>query len=216
MITIYHLGVSQSDRIVWLMEELDLPYRLEWFDRGADMMAPPPYRALHPMGTAPTIRDGDLVLGEAAAIVEYIINRHGGGRLGVAKDQPNYPDYLYWMSFSGSFQANIALVRMAKNSEEESAAAKRTLEFAGGREQRFLAFLDKRLGESPYLGGPELTGADIMNVFNLTTWPMFGGPSVDHLPNVAAYIDRIRARPAYQKAMAIAGPLAKKPASSTS
>ena len=92
MITIYHLGVSQSDRIVWLMEELGLPYQLEWFDRAESGLAPLEYKALHPVATAPVIRDGDLVLCESQAIVEYIINRHGNGRFGVDKDQPNYPD----------------------------------------------------------------------------------------------------------------------------
>lgn len=214
MITIYHLGVSQSDRLVWLMEELGLPYQLEWFDRGPDQMAPQEYRALHPMGTAPIIRDGDLVMAEAAAIVEYIINRHGDGRLGVDKDQPNYSDYLFWMSFSGSYQANAALTRVTNSLKNEgnSEAAARTLQFAGGREQRMLDLVEQRLSESDYLAGPELTGADIMNVFNFTTWPMFGGPKVDHLSNVCAYLERISERPAYRKAMAIAGPAAKRPA----
>jgi glutathione S-transferase len=213
MITIYHLGVSQSDRVVWLMEELGLPYHLEWFDRGADQLAPQEYRDLHPMGTAPIIRDGELVLAEAAAIVDYLIQRHGDGRLGVAKDQSNYADYLFWMSFSGSYQANIALTRVTHSLENDanSEAAARTLQFAGGREQRMLDLVERRLGENDYLAGPELTGADIMNVFNFTTWPLFGGPKVDHLPNVCAYFKRIRERPAYQKAMAIAGPGAKKP-----
>ena len=72
MLTIYHLGVSQSDRIVWLMEELGLPYELEWFDRGPDGLAPPEYLALHPCGTAPVVKDGDQTLTESAVILEYI------------------------------------------------------------------------------------------------------------------------------------------------
>src|ERR1700744_4508242 len=86
MITIYHLGVSQSDRVVWLMEELGLPYQLKWFDRDQDRLAPPEYVALHPAAMAPVIKDGDLVLAESVAIVQYIAHRHGGGRLTVPPD----------------------------------------------------------------------------------------------------------------------------------
>ena len=109
MITIYHLGVSQSDRIVWLMEELALPYQLEWYDRGENGLAPAEYLALHPAATAPVIRDGDLVLCESAAIVEYISQRYGEGKLSVASDQPNFPDYLYWMQLPCRLNASNRL-----------------------------------------------------------------------------------------------------------
>src|SRR5215467_13768318 len=122
MLTIHHLGVSQSDRIVWLMEELGLPYELRWYDRGADFLAPPEYRALHPAGTAPIIDDGDVRLCESAAIVEYIIQRHGKGRLGVASSQPNYPDYLFWMTFSNSLQS-MFFMRALLNAIPEPARA---------------------------------------------------------------------------------------------
>jgi glutathione S-transferase len=116
MITIYHLGVSQSDRIVWLMEELGLPYKLEWFDRGADRLAPPEYLALHPASMAPVIKDGDRVLAESVAIVQYIAHKYGGGvaivqyiahkygggRLTVAPSAENYADYLYWLQFNNN------------------------------------------------------------------------------------------------------------------
>ena len=102
MITIYHLGVSQSDRIVWLMEELGLPYELVWFHRGADRLAPPEYLALHPAAMAPVIADGDLVLAESIAIAQYIAHRHGGGRLTVAPSAEGYPDYLYWLQFNNN------------------------------------------------------------------------------------------------------------------
>ena len=79
MITIHHLGVSQSDRIVWLMEELGLPYELKWYRRGPDRLAPSEFLALHPAATAPIIQDGDTVLAESGAIVEYICHRYAGG-----------------------------------------------------------------------------------------------------------------------------------------
>ncbi len=210
MITIYHLGVSQSDRIVWLMEELGLPYELEWFDRLPSMFAPPEYKALHPVATAPTIRDGDKVFCESLAIVEYIVNRHAGGRLGVAVDAPNYADYLYWLSFSNSLMASV-MAMMA--GDPQSADPMRAM-FARASAERvtlYLNHLNLRLGEEDYLAGPEFSAADVQNMFALTTMPKFGGPGIGHLPNVVAYVERISARPAYQRAMAIAGPDAVRP-----
>lgn len=113
MITIHHLGVSQSDRVVWLMEELDLPYRLKWHKRMESGVAPNEYLALHPTATAPVIEDDGEVLTESAVIVEYICHRYAGGKLTVRPDQSNYTDYLYWMHFNnnilGLFFAKSAL-----------------------------------------------------------------------------------------------------------
>lgn len=211
MITIYHLGMSQSDRIVWLMEELELPYQLEWYDRDEEGLAPESYRALHPAGTAPIVRDGDVVLCESAAIVEYIIHRHGGGRLGVAPEQENYPDYLYWMNFNTSFQATFFVDLALKHAGVEAAADNLVAKALARRQSAYLKFLEDRLGEVDYLAGPDFTAADIMVAFNVTTLPAFGIPGIANLPNVQAYIARLGERPAYARAMAIAGPQARRP-----
>ena len=121
MLTIHHLGVSQSDRIVWLMEELGLPYELKWYDRGPDGLLPPEYLALHPAATAPVIADGERVLAESAAIVEYISHRYGGGRLSVAPDRPNYPDYLYWMHFNNNVQG-LFFAKLAAGAQSGASA----------------------------------------------------------------------------------------------
>lgn len=210
MITIHHLGVSQSDRVVWLMEELNLPYQLKWYNRQENGSAPEEYLALHPAATAPVIQDGDLVLAESGAIVEYICHRYGGGKLTVGPDQPNYAEYLYWMYFNnnvqGLFFAKLALGTQAPGPEAEriGAVLKR-------REDRYYHYLDQRLGVSPYLAGPEFTCADVMVTFNLTSLPLFGSRPVDDLPNVQSYVKRIGERPAYKKAMEIAGPAAVPP-----
>lgn len=95
MITIHHLGVSQSDRVVWLMEKLGLPYQLKWYKRGEDHLAPPAHLALHPAAAAPVIEDNGLVLTESAVILEQICHRHARGRLTVGPSQPNHSEYLY-------------------------------------------------------------------------------------------------------------------------
>lgn len=210
MITIHHLGVSQSERIVWLMEELGLPYKLKWYDRKANRLAPDELLALHPTAMAPVIEDGGRVLTESAVIVEYICHRYAGGKLTVQPAQPNYYDYLYWMHFNNSTMG----LRFAKSVLGAGAAgpvADTMSELVKRREEQFYGYLNRRLGESPYLGGPEFTCADIMSVFRLTTAILFGARRIDDLPAVVDYVRRIEARPAYRKAMSIAGPKAVAP-----
>lgn len=212
MITIHHLGVSQSDRIVWLMEELGLPYELKWYDRGEDFLAPPEYRALHPAGTAPIITDGDLVLAESTAIVEYISQRYGEGRLSTAVDDPNYPHYLYWMHFNNNLQSALFIKMAVTASGAEPGAENLVMTTTLRREAGIYAALEQRLGESEYLGGPQFGCADIMSLFNLTSLAMLGAKTPDaDTPNTLAYVERVTARPAYIKAMSIAGPAATRP-----
>ena len=213
MITIHHLGVSQSDRVVWLMEELELPYELKWYDRGEDFLAPPEYRALHPVGTAPIIRDGDLVMAESTAIVEYISQRHGGGRLSVPVDDPDYPHYLFWMQFNNNLQSVLFIKVAVQSTGAELGEGNLMLTTTGRREEGLYRALEERLAESPYLGGPEFSCADIMSAFNLTSLGMLGAREIDDsMPNTRDYVERVTARPAYQKAMSIAGPGAQRPA----
>lgn len=210
MITIYHLSNSQSDRIVWLMEELGLPYKLEWFDRGPDMFAPPEYKALHPVATAPTIRDGDTVICDSAAVIYYILYRHAGGRLAVPVDSPHFADFLYWMSFTPSVQGTIAQ-KLAANPDDTDPTRRMYYRSACERLEVYYRHLEMRLGEVPYLAGPEFTAADVHIMFTLTTMTRWGGPAIDHLKNVVDYVKRVTQRPAYIKAMAMVGPDAKRP-----
>jgi len=207
MITIHHLGVSQSERIVWLMEELELPYRLKWYKRKQNRLAPDEYLALHPAATAPIIEDGDLMLAESAAIAEYICHRYADGKLTVRPEQSNFAEYLYWMHFNnnvlGLFFAKAALRAGAHGPEAERMGG-----LIKRREEGYFRFLEQRLGDSAYLAGPEFTCADVTVVFQLTTAVLFGGRSIDDLPNAISYVRRIESRPAYIRAMAIAGPKA--------
>ena len=131
MLTVHHLRRSQSERIVWLCEELGLNYELKCYDRNkTDMLAPPEYKALHPMGIAPVITDGDLVLGESGAIVEYILAKYGPGGLVRGPADPDFARYLYWLHFAnGTLQPvmgrNMMLHRLAVPAEQPMAGAMR-------------------------------------------------------------------------------------------
>lgn len=203
MLTVHHLRISQSERIVWLCEELGLYYELKLYDRRADnRLAPDEYKALHPMGIAPVITDGDLVLGESGAICEYIAATYGNGRLMVRPGEANYVDYLFWFHFTNAtFMTNgmMGLVAMSMGATELPP-------FVADRTAKAWAMVEARLGEADYFAGPELTLPDIMMGFNLTTSRMFNNMSLDGFPNLKAYLQRIGARPAYQRAMAKAEP----------
>lgn len=201
MLTVHHLGRSQSERIVWLCEELGLDYELKRYERDpVTRLAPPEYKALHPIGTAPVIFDGDLVLGESGAIIEYIIATHGGGRLARRHGHPEFAQYLYWLHYAnGSFQALLHRTLVARRLEPPP--EHRVLIDLQARLGRALGFLNGRLGESSYLGGEELTAADIMIVFSLTTMRMFTQYDLKTYPNILAYLRRIGAREAYRRAM---------------
>ena len=203
MLTVHHLGISQSERIVWLCEELGLDYELKRYERRADnRLAPDEYKALHPMGIAPVITDGDLVLGESGAICDYLCARTGG-RLRPAADHPDFADHLFWFHWSnGTFMTTLMMQLVLAAGGENNPTAL----FVNDRSRRGWAMVEARLGEAPFFGGANLTTADIMMVYCLTTSRAFRGTSIEPFPNVKAYLERIGARPAYQRAMAKAEP----------
>ncbi|WP_434388713.1 glutathione S-transferase family protein [Melittangium boletus] len=206
MLTLHHLGRSQSERIVWLCEELGLDYELKRYSRRADnRMAPPEYQALHPMGTAPILTDGDVVLGESGAICDYVIQTHGEGRLAVKRGEPGFADYLYWFHFAnGTLQPVLLQVWSLERVDPSDKNA--PLRMARERFSRVFATVEQRLGEVPYLVGEALTAADIMIVFSLTTMRLFNRCDLSPWPNILAYLQRIGARPAYRRAMQKAEP----------
>ena len=205
MLTVHHLGISQSERAVWLCEELGLDYAMIRYDRRADnRLAPDEYKALHPMGIAPVITDGDLVLGESGAICDYINAKYGEGRLAPTVDDADFADHLFWFHWSnGTFMATL-MMQLVLNMNGSAEAA--TSGFVGDRATKAWAMIEARLGEAEFFGGRNLTTADIMMVYCLTTARGFRGLKLDGLPNTAAYLQRIGARPAYQRAMAKAEP----------
>ena len=204
MLTVHHLGISQSERIVWLCEELGIDYTFKRYERRADnRLAPDEYKALHPMGIAPVITDGGLVLCESGAICDYICARYGDGRLSPKPKDPDFADHLFWFHWSnGTFMTTLMMqLVLSRRGEGNPAAA-----FVEDRSRRGWDMVEKRLSETPFFGGRNLTTADIMMVYCLTTSRAFRGLSIDAYPNLKAYLARIGERPAYQRAMAKAEP----------
>ena len=208
MLTVHHLGVSQSERIVWLCEELGVPYELKLYARDpVTRLAPPEYKALHPVGTAPIITDGDVVLPESGAIMEYIIGKYGQGRLAVGPEAPNFADYLFWFHFANaSMLPRQSGLMGARASADPNAEESPRARFMRDRAEKAWGLVEQRLGATPWFAGPDFTAADIIMVFTLTTMRAFVPVALENRPNIRAYLQRVAERPAYQCAMAKGDP----------
>jgi len=205
VITVYHLTISRSERIVWLMEELGLEYRMEVHPREANGAAPAAMRAIHALGKAPIIRDGDTVLAESGAIVEYVVQRHGGGRLAIPAADPGFARYTYWMHFAEGSLMSLMLIALVLARVPEAKGSRVTARIAQ-RMKDMLAYVDAELGAGPWFAGERFTAADVMMVFPFTTMRRYLEYDLAPYPNIAGYMKRIEARPAYARAMTLAGP----------
>lgn len=208
---IHHLRLSQSERILWLCEELSLPYTLHTHIRNPTTgRAPPSLTAIHPVGTAPVMIDDTptppVVLAESGAIVEYIINVYGGGRLAVKPGESNYAEYLSWFHFANA-SLQVAVSRMmlisrlpAPTSEQQPNPM---VQLVTTKLTTILSLLDARLSHTnAYLAGDDLTAADIMSVFSLTTMRGFASKvELGGYGAILAYLGRVAGREAYKRAM---------------
>jgi len=175
--------------VLWLCEELGLPYELKSYDREPSMAAPPEYKALTPFGTSPVIQDGGLTLGESGAIVEYICMKHGGGRLVLGPDHRDYADYLFWFHFANGSMVPAYMIEHITTAAGIAAGPSPT------RGERVTAIIEARLGEASYFAGSEFTAADVMMVL-----PRFAERmDLANLPNTRAHIERVTARPAWKR-----------------
>ena len=201
MLIVHHLGKSQSERVVWLCEELEIPYELKCYARDAKtMLAPADYKALHSIGSAPVINDGGLVLAESGAIVDYIVAKYGKGRLTLGAGDPDFAPFLYWFHFAnGTLQANLG--RLMILNRLKLADDNPILLATKARVDRAFELVEARMGEAEYLAGRAFTTADIMMGFSLTTMRYFQPYDLARCPNIIGYLARIGARPAYRRAM---------------
>ncbi len=200
-VTIYHLEGRRSERIVWLMEELNFPYELVYTrgDLGASMAA---IRALgHGMPVAPTVVYGDQVIVESGAIIEMILDRHAPDKLKPALESPEYSTYLMWMHYAeGSLAARLFSDYRAWNIQPPERRSPLV------DSENVVQFADDFLAENNWFGGEEFSAADIMMMFPLNVATSLGLVDEELFPNVAAWKLKTEARPAYQRMLAKARP----------
>lgn len=201
MLTIHHARHARSVRVIWLCEELGLPYRLSpvAFDPAA--LARPEYRALHPLGQIPVVEDGEITLYESGAIVQYLLERHGAGRLEPAAAGPAAAraEYLQWFHYGEATVARCCqdIVR-ARFQKPESERVPEVLPQARKRYASALGVVERRLEQREFICG-QFSAADIMLSYGISVGKIVGELPSD-LPHVAAYLARLKARPAYARA----------------
>ena len=194
----HHLARSQSERVVWLCEELELPYELKRYEREETGAAPPAYKALHPFGTAPVITDGDFVLGESGAILDYICRKLAGGKLALGPDHPDFAPYLYWFNFANASMVAGMMMDIVAQRLGSPVLSNRT--------DKAFETANARLGAVPYFAGSEFTAADIMMAYTFTSVSGFVQIDFSPYPNILAYRQRLAERPGFQRARAKAEP----------
>ena len=198
---IHHAPNSRSVRALWLFNELDLPYELEIYPLGDKSMRTPEYLKVHPLGRVPALEDGDLTIFESGAIVQYVLEKYGDGTMVPAPDSIDYPIYLQWLHYAEGMimpQVNIIVVETIFLPEERRNQT--NVDRATKLLTRMLTAVDMHLQDRDFLAG-EFSGADIMTGHACIVSARLGADISDK-PNIAAYIDRLEARPALQKAWA--------------
>lgn len=200
-VTIYHLEGRRSERIVWLMEELDLPYTLAF--KPADMTATSAsLRAINPaMPVYPTVKYGDQILVESGAIIDTIVNRHAPGRLTPALASPDYPYHLMWMHYAEGSLASRAIADYRVWQIKPPTERSRLVD-----SEQVVQFAEDYLGKHPWFGGADFSTADIMMLFPLNFAMQLNIVDKTQFPNITAWKAKIEARPAYQRMVAKARP----------
>ena len=219
MIVVHHLENSRSQRILWLLEELALPYELRLYRRDPEtMLAPAALRAVHPLGKSPVISDGERVVAESAVIIEYLLDHYGEGRLRPALATPAYDDYRYWLHFAeGSVMPYLVMKLVFRKVETgpmpffvrpiaRRIAAEVGRQFIDPNVQQIVAYIDVWLQQHRWFAGEELSAADIQMSFVMEALASQEALCAPY-PAVQAYVQAMRARPAYQRALQRGGPL---------
>ena len=213
MITVHHLNNSRSQRILWLLEELGLDYEVKRYQRDAKtMLAPPSLRKVHPLGKSPVITDGDLTLAESGAIVDYLIERYGAGRLTPAAGTPEKLRYTYWLHYAEGSAMPPLLLKLVFDKIEtapmpffvrpiaKAISGKAKSSFIEPQIRQHLDYLEGELNKNDWFVGNEFSGADIQLSFPLEGAAARGGLGTSR-PRLMDFLKRIHARPADQRAV---------------
>lgn len=218
MITLHHLENSRSQRILWLLEELGVDYRLKRYQRDTKTgLAPPDLLTVHPLGKSPVITDGDITVAESGAIIEYLVDNYDNGHLLPAAGTVERRAYTYWLHYAeGSFMPLMILALIMGRVETapmpffikpiaKGIVARVRGSYLGPNTKRHLDFMESALEQSPWFCGEQLTAADIQMSFVLEAAEVRTNLAADY-PNLAGFLERVRARPAYQAALKKGGP----------
>jgi glutathione S-transferase len=202
MIEVHHLNASRSRRITWLLEELGADYKLIMYKRDATTnLAPPELKAISPLGKAPVIRDNGAVIFESGAIIEYLIRRYGNGRFAPPMGSADYNRYIQLLHYAEGSAMLPLMLRLYVGRLGEAGAP--LMPRIQSETENHLGFLNNELANRDYFVGNDLTGADVQLAFVAQVAILFGGRDV--FPNLTKFVDRIEARPAYQRAMTKGG-----------
>lgn len=202
MLTLHHLNDSRSQRILWLLEELGVPYELKRYQRDAKTrLAPPELTAIHPLGKSPVIVDGDVKIAESGAIVDYIIRRYGKGAMMPARDSADFEAYCEWLHYAeGSAMLPLMLNLYVSRLKEAGAPLHPRID---SELANHLDYVEAALQGRQFFVGDALTGADIQMSFVPEMAKAFG--RLAPYANLAAWLDRMHARPAFQRSVAKGG-----------
>ena len=217
MLTVHHLENSRSQRVLWLLEELGVEYEIKRYARDKKtMLAPPELRAVHPLGKSPVLTDDGVTVAESGAIVEYLVERYGAGRLVPAAGTPQRLRYTYWLHYAEGSAMPPMLLKLVFERMKTGPVpfflkpivrgiADKVLDmFVDPQLKLHVGYMESELGKSPWFAGDEMTGADIQMSFPLEAAAsrVTGAP----MPNIKAFLEKIHARPAYQRALERGGP----------
>ncbi len=198
MLTVHHLNNSRSQRILWLLEELGLDYKIKRYQRDAvTNLAPPELEAIHPLGKSPVITDGDNTVIESGAIIDYVLRRHGNGRLMPAPGSVEHEQYLQWLHYAEGSAMLPLMLRMYTGRLPDGGAALQPR--INDELNRHLGYLDRSLAAVDWFVGNTFSGADIQLSFVAELAPLLH--PAGSFANLAAFRERLQSRPAYRKAV---------------
>ena len=218
MVIVHHLNNSRSQRVLWLLEELGLPYEVRFYERDPrTLLAPAELREVHPLGKSPVITDGELTLAESGAILEYLVERHGDVRFAPPRGTDDWVRYTYWMHYAEGSLMPPLLLKLVFDRMRGSAmpiiirpvargiADKARSSFVQPQIDRHLRYLEGELAGHDWFVGEHFSAADIQMSFPLEAAQARGGLDARY-PRLLAFLSRIHARPAYERALAKGGP----------
>jgi len=218
MLTVHHLNNSRSQRVLWLLEELEVPYEIKYYQRNPDTMrAPPELMAVHPLGRSPVVTDGDVVVAETGAVIEYILDTYGNGRMRPAPGTPEARRFTFWLHFAEGSEMSPLLMRLVFDRLEKAPmpffarpiaralSAKVRSTFIDPQITLHLNYLESELGKSMWFAGEAFSAADVQMSFPIEVSALRGGLG-ESRTRLKAFLERIHARPAYRRALERGGP----------